>query len=223
MKTKIYKNRLKILLVLVLIIIIALLIIICRLPEKNDFSKFEPFTKNNVLINQKQNINLEENLPKIEAASAFYPFAANLVQNIYIEELYSNDLLKLVSTSEAFEDIIDGKADIIITTEPSDEQKKMIDESNVKLEFKALYFEPLTIYVNKENNIENLTIEQIQKIYYNNLEWNEFGINLNQIHTYPLLFEVYLIYRVDNNNDNITKIVNWLEKEEGKEFIEKIK
>ena len=40
---------------------------------------------------------------------------------------------------------------------------------------------------------------------------------------YTLLFEVYLIYRVDNTNENIPKIVNWLETEEGKEFIYNIK
>ena len=40
---------------------------------------------------------------------------------------------------------------------------------------------------------------------------------------YPLLFEVYLIYREDNTNENISKIVDWLETEEGKEFIYNIK
>lgn len=40
---------------------------------------------------------------------------------------------------------------------------------------------------------------------------------------YPLLFEVYLIYRTDNNNENISKIVNWLETDEGQEFVENIK
>lgn len=40
---------------------------------------------------------------------------------------------------------------------------------------------------------------------------------------YPLLFEVYLIYREDNTNENIFKIVDWLETEKGKEFIYNIK
>lgn len=34
---------------------------------------------------------------------------------------------------------------------------------------------------------------------------------------------VYLIYRTDNNNENISKIVKWLETEEGKNFIDNIK
>ena len=40
---------------------------------------------------------------------------------------------------------------------------------------------------------------------------------------YPLLFEVYMIYRKDNNNDKINKIVEWIDNDEGKRFINKIK
>lgn len=255
-----------------------------------EFRKYEPFSKNNVLFKQEQSIKIKDDLPKIEAASAFYPFAANLVQNIYSEDSYSKELLKMVSTSQAFEDIINGKTDIIIATEPSDEQKEMIKKSNIKLNFKTIYMEPLVILLNKDNITNNLSIDQIQDIYYNNKSnWNtyqleknngsqtcfesivknnELGKNHYEINTmpkiidkialdkngigyafysyyskmhknnnakiinvnnkefknidYPLLFEVYLIYKTDNN-ENISKIVNWLETEEGQEFTKNIK
>ena len=54
---------------------------------------------------------------KIEAASAFYPFTSSLMQNIYGRE----DMVKLVSTSQAYSDIIKRKTDIIIATSPSEE------------------------------------------------------------------------------------------------------
>lgn len=214
---------------------------------------------------------------KIEAASAFYPFTSSLMQNIYGRE----DMVKLVSTSQAYSDIIKRKTDIIIATSPSEEQKEMIKKSNVSLEYKTLYYEPLVVYLNKENNIENLSIEEIQDIYYNNVDnWNTYQLEKNngsqtcfenivknntinknhyEIHTmpeiidrvaedkngigyafnsyyskmhpnnktkairvneksiedtdYPLLFEVYMIYRTDNKNENISKIINWLETE----------
>ena len=262
--------------------------------------QFEPFSKNNSLLKLETNLKIETNLPKIEAASAFYPFAANLVQNIYSEDSYSNELLEMVSTSQAFSDIIDKKTDIIIATEPSDEQREKIQKSNVDLQFKTIYLEPLAIILNRSNNIENLSIEQIQRLYYNdNLRWSEFSGNNTDIHTYqleinngsqtcfenivknnkidknhyeintmpkiidrvgldrngigyafysyyskmysnknvklininntsvnseeyPLLFEVYLIYRTDNSNKNIQKLVNWIESAEGKNFIKDI-
>ena len=223
----------------------------------------------------------------IESASAFYPFTSSLMQDIYEQ----SDMVKLVSTTQAYNHIINGKTDIIIATAPSEEQKEMIKKSNVSLEYKLLYYEPLVIYLNKENNIDNLSIKDIQDIYYNNLDnWNtyqleknngsqtcferivknnELGKNHYEINTmpkiidevasdkkgigyafysyyskmhindnvktinvndkdikdkdYPLLFEVYLIYRTDNNNENIFKILDWLETEKGQEFTEYIR
>lgn len=292
----------KLLMSLILILIATFVLFnVYNLFNETKISDFEPFSKNNILLKQEQSIKIKENLPNIEAASAFYPFSANLVQNIYSENAYSSEVLKMVSTSQAYSDIIDGKIDIIIATEPSDEQKEMIKDSNVELEYKAIYLEPLVIFVNKKNSIENLSIEQIQEIYYGSKpRWNEFSVNLNDINTYqleknngsqtcfesivknnkigknhyevntmpkiidnvaldkngigyafysyyskmyknnktkiinvndkeieesdyPLLFEVYLIYRTDNSNENISKIVNWLETNEGKEFIKNVK
>lgn len=147
---------------------------------KYSISKFEPFFKNNVLLKKETSIKITNNLPKIEAASAFYPFAANLVQNIYSEDSYLKERLKLVSTSQAYEDIINGKADIVIATKPSDEQIEMIKKSNVNLEFKTLYMEPLVILINKKNNVDNLSIEQIQDIYYSNTSnWNTYQLEKN--------------------------------------------
>lgn len=230
-------------------------------------------------------LNINTNL-NIEVASAFYPLSQEILG---LQDLKYN--LKMKSTNEVYEDIIKGKTDIIIATEPSDEQKEMIKKSNVDLEFKNIYLEPLVILLNKDNSIDNLSIEQIQEIYYssnsnwntyqleknngsqtcfesivknNKLEKNHYEINTmpkiidkisldkngigyafysyySKMHTnnnvkiinvsnkeikdidYPLLFEVYLIYRTDNNNENISKIVNWLEIEEGQEFIKNIK
>lgn len=288
-----------------MIIFILLIIFIRILIIKKDTTQIAiktlvPFSENNNLLKLETSLKIENNLPKIEAASAFYPFAANLVQNIYSENSYTDELLQIVSTSQAFSDIINGETDIIIATEPSDEQNERIQKSNVNLKFKKIYLEPLTIFLNKSNNIENLNIEQMQKIYYNdNLNWNEFGENQGNIHTYqleinngsqtcfesivkknkigknhyevntmpkiidkvaldkngigyafysyyskmysnknvklinvnntnvktedyPLLFEVYLIYRTDNSNNNIQKIADWLESDDGKNFIKAI-
>lgn len=210
---------------------------------------------------------------KIEAASAFYPFTCNLMK-----KTYGNDnMVKMVSTSQAYNDIINKKANIIISTAPSEEQKNMIQKSNISLKYITLYNEPLAIFVNKNNNIDNLSIEQIQNIYYeNNSNWNTYQLEKNngsqtcfesivknnhlgnnhyEINTmpkiidevaldnngigyafysyyskmhinnntkiinvngkkisdtdYPLLFEVYLIYRTDDNKneENINLIM----------------
>lgn len=60
---------------------------------------------------------------------------------------------------------------------------------------------------------------------YKNNDTKVITVNNKEINEkdYPLLFEVYLIYRVDNSNENISKIVNWLETEEGRDFVSNIK
>lgn len=262
-----------------------------NMVKNSNFEEMTPFSENNILLKFESEFQINENLPRIEAASAFYPFAANLVQNIYSPDTYSKGTLKLVSTSQAYEDILNKEADIVIATKPSEKQKEMIEKSNINLEFKTLYFEPLAILVNSKNKVDDLSIKQIQDIYYEkNMSWNtyqleinngsqtcfesivknnELGKNHHEINTmpkivdkialdkkgigyafysyyskmhkntnakvisvnnrnvedsdYPLLFDVYLIYRTDNDNENISKIVNWLETEEGKELIYKIK
>lgn len=254
-------------------------------------NKFEPFTKYNILKKSNIDFKIQNDLPKIEAASAFYPFTANLVQNIYSKESYSKDLFNIVSTNEAFYDVINGKTDIAIVTGPSDEQKELINNSNKELIFELIYEEPLVVFVNRDNKINNLNIEQIQDIYNNNsLSWNTyqleenngsqtcfesivkdniimnnhyeiktmpeiidevaknkngigyaFGSYYTKMHInnntklinvnnkgpnqtdYPLLFPVYMVYKIDNNNINIQKIAKWLQTNEGQDFIESIK
>ena len=280
----------KVITIIILIFIYIIFYNIINAKVQKDIEKFEPFTKNNVLANYEISLKIKENLPTIKAASAFYPFAANFVQNAYSEKAYSKELLQLVSTSQAFTEIINETTDIIIATKPSSEQEEMIKKANINLEYKTLYLEPLAILTSKDNNINNLNIEQIKEIYTTNTNWNTYQLeknngsqtcfesivnnniinkNHNEIHTmpeiidkvaednngigyafysyyskmhinnkvkiisvneknikdidYPLLFEVYLIYRADNKNENISKIVNWINTEEGQEFIENIK
>ena len=56
----------------------------------------------------------------------------------------------------------------------------MIKKSNVDLKYKTIYLEPLAILINKSNSIDNLIIEQIQEIYYeNNSNWNTYQLEKN--------------------------------------------
>lgn len=289
------------LIIIVIIITIIRIVFFIRIDNYPSLVDFTPFLNNNNLIKTEAQFKINENLPKIEAASAFYPFTANLVQTIYNKDSYKNDVVKMVSTSQTFQDLINGEADIIIVTNPSDEQKKLIEESKVNLMYITLFQEPLAIILNKENPIDNMTIEQIKSIYYNSKSnWNNFSgmnhivnayqleknngsqtcfenivknNNLNKYHheiklmpdiidkvgkdksaiaytfysyyskmhknknvkvidvdnqninleSYPLLFNVYLIYRADNSNKNIKEIVNWISSDEGQRIIDLIK
>ena len=217
---------------------------------------------------------IPNNYLKVEAASSFYPISKDIFSN---QGILAN--VEMKSTNEVYEDIINGKADIIVVTKASDEQKTLVDNSGLELEYRVLYREPLAIFVNKESDINNMSIEEIQDAYYdersnlntyqlekNNgsqtcfesiVKNNSIGNNHYEIKTmpeiidrvaedkngigyafysyyhgmygkdnvkiidvdgksifdedYPLQFEVYLIYRKDNNNKNISKVIEKLE------------
>jgi len=121
-------------------------------------------------------ISFERKTIRVEAASAFYPYTDEHIHELINEE-GSNAQVKMVSTTEAYKDIVNKRADVIIATEPSRNQKKMIEDSGVNLNYKVLYLEPLAFLVNKINPINNISIEEIQRIYYeSDLNWNTYQL-----------------------------------------------
>ena len=112
---------------------------------------------------------------KIEAASAFY-----LKAKANIDSQKLNCSVEMKSTTEVYEDLINGNADIIIVSQPSDEQKEIIEKSNRELEFVKIYLEPLAILVNKDNPIDDISVEEIKEIYYtNNTDYNTYQLEKN--------------------------------------------
>lgn len=110
---------------LVVIIICSCLYIVYdnNISNITYLSKYKPFDSEykNVYIDT---IKISSNLPKIDVATTFYPLASSIVQSIYDEKSYNNEL-SYDSTSTAYKNLLDGKVDIIIVTSPSENQQKM--------------------------------------------------------------------------------------------------
>ncbi len=66
--------------------------------------------------------------------------------------------------------------DIIIATEPSDEELVMAAENGVTLVKKPVCYDAFVFITHKDNPVNNLTVEQIQKIYTGEIvNWIEVG------------------------------------------------
>lgn len=177
---------------IIILIITILLILISLIAYNNifnitDLADFRTFTSgNNVIIAEKSTLKISTNLPTINASSAFYPLSASIVESIYNKDSYSNEL-NYVSTSQAYEKIINNQIDGIIVTEPSEEQKQMIENSNVNLKFVPFAKDALVFYINSNVNISSLTIDEIKKIYLGEISnWNEVNGEDSEIITYQL-------------------------------------
>ncbi len=117
------------------------------------------YSKGNIPTKQ---IFTKEEFPKIDASLATQP----LVDAIYEDftKSSSNDL-NYTNTHPAYVNLVDGKVDVIIVTEPSKEELEYAKEKNVELEVIPIVNEAFVFFVNKKNKIDNLTIEQIRNIY----------------------------------------------------------
>lgn len=146
-------------------------------------SKYRPFYGE---YENFDNMKLYNNLPKIDVATAFYPVASSIVQNIYDEKSYNNEL-SYVSTSTAYNDLLSKKVDVIIVTKPSKNQKEMIEKFNEDLKFIPIAREALVFYTRKENTIKSITVDDINKIYTSQIiNWKDLNGKNAIINTYQL-------------------------------------
>ena len=99
-----------------------------------------------------------------------------------IPEGYSNffnERIKVSQTHGAFMNLIDGNADIILTHRTiSPYEKEHADELRVTLIETPVALDAFVFVVNKENPVRNLTVDQVQHIYTEEItNWQQAGGN----------------------------------------------
>jgi phosphate transport system substrate-binding protein len=133
------------------------------------FHDYAPFSKNNALskLEEESDLKIIGNLPVLDGATALFPVYASFVQAVYPEDDYNvlPSPLNCSGTNEAYENLLEGKADIIFCAGPSEEQLKLFYDNDIKLKFVGIGREAFVFFVNRENPADNLTIGDIQGIY----------------------------------------------------------
>lgn len=126
----------------------------------------------------------ETNLPKIDASLATQPLTDAFVKNFTgktTEELnieYSN-------THPAYVSLINKEKDLIVVTEPSEEELQLAKNAGIELEVTKVVNEGFAFFVNKDNPVNSLTLEQIRAIYSGKItNWKELGGNDKEIVAY---------------------------------------
>jgi len=130
---------------------------------------YVPFHEYNSLaeLDEESDLKITGNLPVLDGATALYPLYASFVQAVYPEDDYSVSFspVNCNGTNKAYENLLEGKADIIFCAGPSEEQLKLFHDNDTKLKFVGIGKEAFVFFVNRENPADNLTIEDIQGIY----------------------------------------------------------
>ncbi len=124
-----------------------------------------------------------EEYPKVDASLATQPLTDAFIKNFTGKDDISN--LEYTNTHPAYTRLVDKEVDLIVVTEPSEEELKYAKDENVELEVIPVVREGFVFYVNVKNPVKNLTIEQIQNIYTGEIKnWNEVGGNNEKIIPY---------------------------------------
>ncbi len=275
-----------------------------------DVKSYLPHNESSDLVRLDASLKLTENLPVLDGAAALLPVYASVIENIYPEgsvtfeggefsddnfygENFAKDsAMQYKNTVRGYTAIVDGETDILFCASPSEDQKAYAEEKGVELKYVPIGLEAFVFFVNEKNPVDNLTTEQIRKIYtceYTN--WREVGgadriinpvtrykgsgsqtafeafmgekeigiksplaiiggsigfsfryymdgivqndgvkmLSLNGAYpdeenirnrSYPIVVEFYAVYRADNTNENIPKVIDWLLSDEGQTLID---
>lgn len=151
-----------------------------------ELDAYLPFDESSEVVDMDGTLTLNENhpLPVIDGAAALYPVFSGFVNAVYPEDSVHFDgenftpdsALQYSNTRGAYKGIVDGTVDIAVCVAPSEEQLAYAEEMGVDLTFVPIGKEAFVFLVNRNNPVDDLTVEQLKGIYageYTN--WSEVG------------------------------------------------
>lgn len=181
----------RILFIMLSVLIILIVIVGCLFSYKYFIGKSSS-NQSNVLKNENSSdIEIESTpifslseYPKVDASLATQPLTNAFIKN-FVGENIDIDSLDYTNTHPGYVRLINDEVDLIVVTEPSEEEMKLAKEKGVELEVIPVVKEGFVFYVNSNNPVDSLTIEQIQKIYSGEItNWSEVGGNDEEIIPY---------------------------------------
>ncbi len=153
-----------------------------------DVSVYMPFDEASKIYKKDDaSLKLSENLPRIDGAAALFPVYSGFVHAVYPSStvLSGEGAFRYGNTPLGYRQLARKETDIFIGVYPSDEQKAYAEECNTTFEYTPIGTEAFVFFVHKENPIENLTSEQIRKIYSGEItNWSEIGGSDEEIVAY---------------------------------------
>lgn len=145
-----------------------------------DMYVYAPFAEQSKVVQLKEPVTLkiEEELPIIDGATALYPVYAAFAQAIYPEKNYDPYNSEVMSnrTGEAYDNLINGRVDMIFALAPSKDQIARAEKNNRQLTLTPIGKEAFVFFVNEKNPVKSLTTDEIKGIYTGEIDnWKDIG------------------------------------------------
>ena len=149
-----------------------------------EVDEYLPFAKETGIVKKEAPEKLEGDLPVIDGAAALVPVFNSFVYSLYPEssvkyengDFTKDSALQYHNTRGAFKGIVDGDLDIIFCAKPSDEQVQYGLEKGIELEATPIGREAFVFLVNKDNPVDNLSMQQLKDIFQGKItNWKDVG------------------------------------------------
>ena len=118
-----------------------------------------------------------ETYPRIYGSTVAIPLEEMLMATLTKQTIESvRPYVPASKTHEAYMFLINRAADLIFVTSPSQDELTAAQTAKVELEITPITSEAFVFLVNKDNPVDSLTLEQIQKIYTGEItNWKDVG------------------------------------------------
>lgn len=148
-----------------LLIVISILVVVACIMGYLYFTKEDIKKEMQEKEEKKQSLVIfnDENYPKVEGITMLQPLVNKFKETYTGSE--TKETINIQNEEQVYNKLINGETDMIITTYPSDEMIQSAKDKNIELEITPIAKDAFVFLVNKDNTIENLTLEQIQQIY----------------------------------------------------------
>jgi phosphate transport system substrate-binding protein len=134
-------------------------------------------------LDEPPTVTFDDDFPRLDGATAAYPVYYAMAWNLYqIGEYDFYENVKCSATADAYDRLIKNEIDIFFGAQPSKSQIEAARRKNLEFELTPIAKEAFVFFVNKDNPIDSLTVEQIQDIYEKKVtDWKEVGGNREKI------------------------------------------
>lgn len=123
-------------------------------------------------------LKIKKDYPRLDGAIAVLPVYAAFAQATYegLDEAQGREYVACTNTPSAFARLLKGDIDLFFGVPPSAKQLQTARESGASLVITPLASEAFVFFVNKDNPVDDLTLEQIRAIYSKTVvNWKDVG------------------------------------------------
>lgn len=118
-----------------------------------------------------------ENMPRLNGSTSTIPLA-QAVASVLLGESRDEvaDLAQFSKTTASYRSLMNGESDLLIAAEPAKSIYEEKEQSGFEWVMEPLAMDALVFVVNKDNPVDSITTEQLQKIYTGEItNWSQVG------------------------------------------------